>query len=164
MTYKAAVADLPLGGGKGVIMLAAGNSGDRAPAPRRAARLRRHGRGAARALHHRRGCRDLEPGHVAASPSGPPTSPDWRAGRGGSGDPSPFTAHGVEIAIRSCCARVFGSDSLAGRTVCVAGLGHVGSRVARRCARAGARLLVCDVDPGKRCLAEALGARLDRAR
>ena len=79
-------------------------------------------------------------------------------GRGGSGDPSPFTAHGVEITIRSCCARVFGSDSLVGRTVTVTGLGHVGSRVARRCARAGARLLVSDVDPSKRAIARELDA------
>ena len=36
--------------------------------------------------------------------------------RGGSGDPSPFTALGVESAIRACCERVFGSGSLRGRT------------------------------------------------
>jgi leucine dehydrogenase len=42
--------------------------------------------------------------------------------------------------------------------VCVIGLGHVGSRVARRCARAGAALLLADVDERKRSVAEALGA------
>jgi leucine dehydrogenase len=79
--------------------------------------------------------------------------------RGGSGDPSPFTALGVESAIRACCERVFGSDSLRGRTIAVVGLGHVGSRVAKRCARAGAKLVLSDVDAGKRRLAEELGAR-----
>jgi leucine dehydrogenase len=79
--------------------------------------------------------------------------------RGGSGDPSPFTALGVEAAIRACCERVFSTASLQGRSVCVIGLGHVGARVARRCARAGAKLLTADVDPGKRKLAEQLGAR-----
>jgi leucine dehydrogenase len=79
--------------------------------------------------------------------------------RGGSGDPSPFTALGVEAAIRACCERVFSTDSLRGRTVCVIGLGHVGSRLARRCARAGAKLLVSDVDPAKRSLAEAVAGR-----
>jgi leucine dehydrogenase len=78
--------------------------------------------------------------------------------RGGSGDPSPFTALGVEAAIQACCERVFGSGSLRGRTVCVIGLGHVGSRVAKRCARAGARLLLADVDAAKRKLAKELGA------
>ncbi len=38
------------------------------------------------------------------------------------------------------------------------GLGHVGSRIAKRCARAGARLIVADVDPRKQALAQQLGA------
>jgi leucine dehydrogenase len=79
--------------------------------------------------------------------------------RGGSGDPSPYTALGVESAIRACCLRVLGSDSLAGRSICVIGLGHVGSRVAKRCAKDGAKLLLSDVDEGKRSVAEELGAR-----
>jgi leucine dehydrogenase len=41
----------------------------------------------------------------------------------------------------------------------VLGLGHVGSRVARLCARAGAQLVVSDIDPAKRSLAERLDAR-----
>jgi len=80
-------------------------------------------------------------------------------GRGGSGDPSPFTALGIVHAIRASCERSFGSDSLRGRTICVIGVGHVGSRVAKLCARAGARLLLADVDAHKRALAEQLGAR-----
>jgi leucine dehydrogenase len=78
--------------------------------------------------------------------------------RGGSGDPSPFTALGVEAAIRATCQRAFADSSLRGRSICVLGLGHVGSRVAKRCARAGARLIVADVDPRKRALARELGA------
>ena len=157
MTYKAAVADLTLGGGKGVIMLP--------PGVRVNARRRRDALlDFADTVEELRGTyttaedvgtssRDMSliaerTGHVAG----------LARGRGGSGDPSPFTAHGVEIAIRSCCARIFGSDSLADRRICVAGLGHVGSRVARRCARAGARLTVSDVDGRKRALARELGA------
>ncbi|MFZ1993781.1 MAG: Glu/Leu/Phe/Val dehydrogenase family protein, partial [Solirubrobacteraceae bacterium] len=70
----------------------------------------------------------------------------------------PFTALGVEAAIRATCQRAFGDSSLGDRSVCVLGLGHVGSRVAKRCARAGARLIVADVDPGKQALARQLGA------
>ncbi|HSC04184.1 MAG TPA: Glu/Leu/Phe/Val dehydrogenase family protein, partial [Solirubrobacteraceae bacterium] len=77
---------------------------------------------------------------------------------GGSGDPSPFTALGVESAIRACCERVFGASSLRGRSVAVIGLGHVGSRIAKRCARAGAEVVLSDIDPSKRALAEDLGA------
>ena len=53
---------------------------------------------------------------------------------------------------------------LAGRTVCVVGLGHVGAGLARRLADGGCELLVTDIDPGKRALAEVLGATWRRAR
>jgi leucine dehydrogenase len=156
MTLKAAVADLALGGGKGVIM---------AP-PNLSSRVRR-----AALLDFADTVQALGGAYLTAEDVGT-SSRDMSliasqtrfvAGlsraRGGSGDPSPFTALGVEAAIRACCARAFGSDSLDGRSVCVVGLGHVGARVARRCARAGAKLLVSDVDPSKRALASALGAR-----
>jgi leucine dehydrogenase len=156
MTFKSAVADLPLGGGKGVIMAPAGLT----PRLRRAALLDfadtvdALGGAYIAAEDVGTSSRDMsliatETGHVAG----------LARARGGSGDPSPFTALGVEAAIRACCARAFGSDSLSGRTVCVIGLGHVGARVARRCARAGARLVVSDVDTSKRELASQLGAR-----
>jgi leucine dehydrogenase len=78
---------------------------------------------------------------------------------GGSGDPSPITARGVESAIRACCKHRYGTDALAGRRVTVIGLGHVGSHLAERLARDGAELSVSDIDPEKRELAERLGAR-----
>jgi leucine dehydrogenase len=78
---------------------------------------------------------------------------------GGSGDPSPWTALGVQAAIEVCCERVFGSRSLDGRTIAISGLGNVGGRVATACAQAGATLLVSDIDPRKRTLADSLGAR-----
>src|SRR5213078_3181928 len=55
--------------------------------------------------------------------------------RGGSGDPSPFTALGVSAAIGACCERAFGTTDLAGRSVAVVGLGNVGLRLARLLAR-----------------------------
>ena len=63
MTYKSAVADLPLGGGKGVIMTPPGDRPLLRAPDRGAARLRRHGRVARRPLHHRRGRRHLQPRH-----------------------------------------------------------------------------------------------------
>src|SRR5918995_2818067 len=65
---------------------------------------------------------------------------------GGSGDPSPITARGVEAAIRACCERRFGSRDLAGRRVCVVGLGHVGTRLAERLLAAGAKVTAADID------------------
>jgi leucine dehydrogenase len=158
MTYKAAVADLPLGGGKGVIMLPAGTAVD---ARRRRAAL----------LDFGDTIELLGGSYITAEDVGT-SSRDMAViagrtqhvaglarSRGGSGDPSPFTALGVQAAITACCRLLFGSDSLAGRSVCVIGLGHVGSRVAKRLAAAGARLTVSDVDENKRGLAGELGAR-----
>jgi leucine dehydrogenase len=158
MTYKAAVADLALGGGKGVIMLpqAVALSAER----RRSALLdfadtvERLGGRYITAEDVGTSSRDMSliatrTSHVAG----------LAVTRGGSGDPSPFTALGVEAAIRACCERVLGSPSLRGRAIGVIGLGSVGSRVAKRCARAGAELLVSDVDERKRGLAQQLDAR-----
>jgi leucine dehydrogenase len=76
--------------------------------------------------------------------------------RGGSGDPSPYTALGVEAAMRASCERVFGSSSLKGRRVAVIGAGRVGERLARRLSRAGAKLLLADIDGNRRALAREL--------
>jgi leucine dehydrogenase len=77
---------------------------------------------------------------------------------GGSGDPSPLTARGVEAAIRACCERRFGSGDLSGRRVCVVGLGHVGTPLAERLLAAGAEVIAADIDARKRRLAAELGA------
>src|SRR4028118_434452 len=66
--------------------------------------------------------------------------------RGGSGDPSPFTALGVLQGVRACVEEVFGTTSLEERTVAVQGVGHVGYHLCRRLHEAGARLIVTDVD------------------
>jgi leucine dehydrogenase len=66
--------------------------------------------------------------------------------RGGSGDPSPFTALGVLQGMRACIEEVFGTTSLEGRTVAVQGLGHVGYNLCRLLHGEDARLIVTDVD------------------
>jgi leucine dehydrogenase len=66
---------------------------------------------------------------------------------GGSGDPSPATALGVLWAMRAVAARCFGSSDLAGRHVCISGVGKVGSALADHLHEAGARLTVADVRP-----------------
>jgi leucine dehydrogenase len=158
MTLKAAVANLSLGGGKGVIM---------APADGPLTSERRH----AALLDFGETVRTLEGRYITAEDVGT-SSRDMSViaqrtafvaglarSRGGSGDPSPLTALGVEAAILASCQRVFSDSNLKDRSICVIGLGHVGSRVAKRCARAGARLVVADVDERKRAVAEQLGAR-----
>lgn len=157
MTYKAAAADLPLGGGKGVIMVPRA----RLPSARRREVL----------FDFADTVQALAGRYITAEDVGT-SSRDMSLiaqrtgfvaglarGRGGSGDPSPFTALGVEHAIRASCQRVFGTPELRARSVCVVGLGHVGSRLARRLVCDGAEVLVSDIDPSKRRVADQLGAR-----
>ena len=157
MTFKAAAAGLPLGGGKGVICAEPGKP----PTGRR-----RHDV----LLDFADTVNTLEGRYVTAEDVGT-SSTDMATiaegtehvtglskARGGSGDPSPFTARGVEAAMRACCERRFGSRELEGRTVALVGAGHVGTRLARRLAKAGVKLLMADIDPSRRELADKLGA------
>ena len=80
------------------------------------------------------------------------------ADHGGSGDPSPYTAIGVEAAMRACARARFGSPRLVGRRIVIAGLGHVGAKLARRLAEHGADVAVSDIDTAKREVALELGA------
>jgi leucine dehydrogenase len=159
MTLKSSVADLPLGGGKGVIMVREGGR-PLTPARRRDALLD-FGETVA-SLDGRyitaedvgTSSRDME---VIAQTTKHVTGLSRR--RGGSGDPSPWTALGVGEAIRVSVREALGLETLAGRSVAVIGLGHVGAHVAKLCAKAGAKLTVADVDPATRALADDLGAR-----
>src|SRR5436190_6554149 len=115
MTFKAAAAGLDLGGGKAVISLPPG-----AAPP--AGKLRR-------AILEDFGdtVQVLEGAYYTAEDVGT-SSRDMTVisdrtkyvtglprGRGGSGDPSPFTAIGVQAAMRASAQRVFGSTSPKGR-------------------------------------------------
>jgi leucine dehydrogenase len=157
MTLKAAAAGLDLGGGKGVICMPAG---ELAPPRRHAALL--DFADAVESLGGRyvtaedvgTGAADMavfatRTRHVVGLP------PEL----GGSGDPSPLTARGVEAAIRACCEHRFGSPDLSGVRICVVGMGHVGSALAERLAAAGADLLVSDIDSSQRDPALRLGAK-----
>jgi leucine dehydrogenase len=159
MTFKSAVAGLPLGGGKGAIMLPAGHAppaGDE----RRDVLLDFGDTVAALGGDYLTaedvGTSDRDMAVIAEAT-------DHVTGlaveTGSSGDPSPWTALGVRCAMEVACERAFGTPSLAGRSVAVVGLGRVGGKLARLLAEAGAELAVADVDEGKRALADELGAR-----
>jgi len=154
MTCKAALANIPFGGGAAVI---------RAPEGRydRTAMMEAYGRF----------LNSLEGAFTTYEDSGTriedmdflqeisPFVAGVSDARGGSGDPATFTATGVLRAIEACVHHVYGADSLAGLKVLVQGVGHVGSRVARRLIRYGCRLTITDFHPEK-CdeLAYELGA------
>jgi leucine dehydrogenase len=155
MTFKAAVAGLPLGGGKGVIML---RPDEAVLTPERRQAVLQDFGDTVEAL----GGDYLTAEDVGTS------EPDMEtiAGRtqhvtglaSGSGDPSPWTAIGCEVALRVTCERAFGTYDLSGRRVAVIGLGSVGGRLAELLHEGGAELVVADVDQSKRELAERLGA------
>jgi leucine dehydrogenase len=156
MTYKAAVAGLDLGGGKGLII------GD----PRKdktEALLRAY----ARAVD------SLGGRYITAEDVG--TTPEdlevfmqetrWMVGRpleaGGSGDSAPLTAYGVFQGMRACALEVFGDGSVEGKTVAIQGFGKVASNLARYLKEDGARLVVTEIDPRARDRAASeFGARI----
>jgi len=157
MTYKAAAAGLELGGGKAVLCVPP----DRELSADDRRDLMLDLGDAVESLEGRyvtaedvgTGTGDMaivgeRTGHVVGRP----------ADSGGSGDPSPVTARGVEAAIRACCEHRYGSNDLDGRVVTIVGLGHVGLALAERLAAAGCELRVSDIDDGKREAAGRLGS------
>lgn len=68
---------------------------------------------------------------------------------GGSGDPSPYTAHGVLMGIKASANEKFGADSLKGLRVAVQGLGNVGSNLVKFLVEEGAKVIVSDIDQGR---------------
>lgn len=68
---------------------------------------------------------------------------------GGSGDPSPYTAHGVFMAIKASVKEKFGSDSLKGLRINVQGLGNVGRHLVEFLAGEGVHVGLADIDKDK---------------
>ncbi|MEZ4872528.1 MAG: Glu/Leu/Phe/Val dehydrogenase [Bdellovibrionales bacterium] len=68
---------------------------------------------------------------------------------GGSGDPSPYTAHGVLMGIKAVAKRKLNSDTLEGVRVAVQGLGNVGSNLVDYLVSEKAIVTVADIDKEK---------------
>ena len=141
MSYKNAMAGLELGGGKAVIW---GNAReDKSPELFRAF---------GHAVENLQGkywtAEDvgLSPGDLAAAAEVTKYVAGLESGEAASGDPSPITALGVYRGILETAKRAFGSDDLNGKTVAVQGVGSVGSDVCRHLAKAGAHLVITDVN------------------
>ena len=65
---------------------------------------------------------------------------------GSSGNPSPYTAYGCLVGIKATCREAFGSDDLSGRSVMVQGVGAVGGPLAVHLKEAGAHVTICDIN------------------
>ncbi|MFP4263815.1 MAG: Glu/Leu/Phe/Val family dehydrogenase [Halomonas sp.] len=153
MSYKSALADLPLGGGKAVII--ADPRRDKTPELLRAMGRLVDSLGGAYITAEDSGSSEAdmqviaeETGHVGGLPR-----------PGESGEPSPFTAWGVFCALKSAVRHGLGRRDLEGLRVAIQGVGHVGEHLARHLHAAGARLVMTDVDREALAhLAEELGA------
>lgn len=140
MTYKSAVANLPLGGGKAVII---GDSRQ----------------DKSTALLHAMGefIESLSGKYITAEDSGTSVA-DMKTmgektqfacgvveGREHGGDPSPSTAYGTYIGLKEAVKCRLGKDSLAGVKVAIQGVGNVGYHLARHLQEDGAELFVTDI-------------------
>lgn len=65
---------------------------------------------------------------------------------GGSGDPSPYTAHGVLCGIKAAVKTKLNTDTLQGVRIAVQGLGNVGSNLVEYLVKEGAIVTVADID------------------
>lgn len=137
MSYKAALADLPHGGGKAVLIRP-----DR-PFDRRAL-MQAFGRFVD----------TLGGRYITAVDSGSEVSDmdiiaqetRWVSCTSLSGDPSPYTAIGVFSGIQAFVRVGLGRQTLSGLRVALQGLGHVGMDLAHKLHAAGAQLVVSDLE------------------
>ena len=154
MSYKNAMAGLPMGGGKAVILA----DEQRIKTPEMLAAFG----DAVEALGGRYVTAEdvgiSEADMVAVSKrtahvSGLPVEGEGSAG----GDPGPFTAYGIYLGIKAAVRHKLGKDSVAGVHVALQGTGSVGGGVARLLAKDGAKLTLADINADR---AAALAAEL----
>ncbi len=140
MTYKSAIAKTGLGGGKAVIV------GDPASV-RRPETLRAMGR-LIDSLEGRYitaedvNCRIEDLREVRKTTR---FVTGLSRGEGGSGNPGPFTAHGVYLGIRATLEHRLGNPSCKGRHIAVQGAGTVATHLIGALLDDGARVTACDI-------------------
>ncbi|MGY4397850.1 leucine dehydrogenase [Sphingomonas sp. UYAg733] len=158
MSFKNAMAGLPMGGGKGVVLAA--RPGDTITV----AQLEAFGRavdslGGRYVTAEDVGMSEASMKTIATMTrhvSGLPVA----AGSAG-GDPGPYTAHGVYLGVKAAVKRGLGVDSLKDVHVAIQGVGSVGGGLARLLTRDGARLTLADVNTDRaKALAAELGAEV----
>ncbi|MBI2383799.1 MAG: Glu/Leu/Phe/Val dehydrogenase [Gammaproteobacteria bacterium] len=155
MTYKAALAGLPQGGGKGVVI--GDPRRDKTPEMMRAMGRFVDSLGGRYVVAEDSGTSvpdirlmALETRHVGG------LADEKAAAAGRTGDPSPATAYGVFVGIQAAVRFKLGRDDLKGLRVAIQGVGNVGHRLARHLHEAGARLWVTDIHAPavERCVRE----------
>lgn len=145
MTYKAAICELPYGGGKSVII-------DDAKVAKTPAMLRAVGR-----LVEGLGARYIIADDVGTSLADlavmREVTKHTAAATAAAKEPLAVTAYGVWQALQAAVGAVLDRGDLAGLGVAVQGLGNVGLHLCRYLHEQGAQLTVCDVDPDRLAMA-----------
>jgi leucine dehydrogenase len=155
MTYKAALAGLPQGGGKSVII--GDPRHDKTPELIRAMGRFVDSFGGAYVVAEDSGTSVADIRLMAEQTRHVGGLADAKAvAAGRTGDPSPATATGVFIGLKAAVKAQLGRDDLTGLRVAVQGVGNVGFRLARHLHEAGAKLWVTDLhaESVERCVRE----------
>ena len=152
MTYKNAISNLALGGGKAVII------GD-SKTMKSEALFRRFGRFV----------NSLAGNYITAEDVGiSPSDMVWVSKEtnhvvglpGKSGDPSPVTAFGTYMGMKACAKIRFGTDALEGRKILVQGVGHVGEYLVEYLRKERAEVFIADIsDDTVRKVVQKYGAK-----
>ena len=155
MTYKSAAADLPLGGGKGVIIADSHTQ-------KTEALVRAYGR-----FVDTLGGRYLtttDVGSTGRDMEYIKQETDYVVGlpvtAGGSGDTSIMTGLGIYMGMKACAKEIWGNDSLQGKVVAMQGFGKVATHTAHHLMKEDAALIVTDVFDGALDRARDLGLKV----
>ena len=155
MSYKNAMAGLPMGGGKAVIL--ADPERNKTPAMLAAFGDAIAALGGRYVTAEDVGMNEADMVAISQRTSFVTGLPSEDAGAAG-GDPGPFTAMGIYLGIKAAVAWKLGRDSLQGVHVAIQGVGSVGGGTARLLAKDGARLTLADIDVQRaQALAHELG-------
>ena len=156
MSYKNAMAGLPMGGGKAVIL--ADEARTKTPDMLAAFGDAVEALGGKYVTAEDVGMSEADMVSLSkrtAHVSGLPVSGENAAG----GDPGPFTAYGIYLGILAAIRHKLGKESANGVHVAVQGTGSVGGGVARLLAKDGAKLTLADINAkGAADLANEIGA------
>ncbi len=146
MSYKNAMAGLPLGGGKAVILA----DDVRTKTPDMLAAFGRaiETLGGRYVTAEDVGMSDADMAAISKETRHVAGLPIANQGTAG-GDPGPFTARGVYLGIKAAAQFRLGVDTMQGVHVAIQGIGSVGGGVARLLAADGAKLTISDVDETK---------------
>ncbi|MGH8481957.1 MAG: Glu/Leu/Phe/Val dehydrogenase dimerization domain-containing protein, partial [Nevskiaceae bacterium] len=144
MTYKAAMAGLPQGGGKSVIL--GDPRRDKTPAMMRAMGRFVDTLGGKYVVAEDSGTSVPDIKLMAEETRHVGGLTDARAqAQGRTGDPSPSTAYGTFVGLQACVKWKLGRADLRGLRVAIQGVGNVGYGLARHLHEAGAQLWVTDL-------------------